>query len=90
MTVGTAITAFEARLPGLKLMRDVAEHIDDYALDNGRNRAVTKEILEVSTFAEDGPTLRWLGAELNAQQALVASEALFQAIQQAASSFTSA
>ena len=28
------------RLPDLKKIRDVAEHVDDYALDQGRQRAV--------------------------------------------------
>src|SRR5438105_1232151 len=33
-SVAAAIEAFDARLPGLLVMRNVGEHIDSYALDD--------------------------------------------------------
>lgn len=83
-----ALSEFDTTLPGLKLMRDVSEHIDEYAFDKGRKREVKREMLEVSTLDSDGPTLGWLGGELNAARALQASGALFRAIQQAGTSFS--
>jgi hypothetical protein len=83
-----ALSEFDMALSGLTLMRNVAEHADDYAFDKGRNPRVTKEMLEVSTLELDGPTLTWLGASLNATRALQAAEVLFQAIQNAWAAYT--
>jgi hypothetical protein len=74
-----AIECFDAALPGLKAMRDVAEHIDDYALDCGRIPTIPPQSLEVSTLEERGPTLHWLDT-LNAREALHVSQRLFAAI----------
>ena len=76
-----AIEEFDSTLPGLKRFRNVAEHIDDYALDRGREQSVCRRSLEVASFDAEGPTLHWLGFFLNARQALQASEHLFAAIQ---------
>jgi hypothetical protein len=77
-----AIKTFDSTLPGLKRFRNVAEHIDDYAVDRGRERSVDRRSLEVSTFNSEGPTLHWLGSALNATEALQASERLFTAVKQ--------
>jgi hypothetical protein len=68
-------------------MRDVAKHIDDYALDQGRQKSVARQSLEVSTMEAEGPTLHWLEVRMNAQQASQASRALFTAIKEAAQLF---
>jgi hypothetical protein len=52
-----ATAQFDEALPGIKNMRDVAEHIDEYALDQGRKKTLPASLLEVSTIDEDGPTL---------------------------------
>lgn len=83
-----ALREFDASLPGLKRMRDVGEHMDEYAVGRGRHREVDMEMLEVSTLDSDGPTLTWLGTSLNANCALRASEELFRAIEQVGASFT--
>jgi hypothetical protein len=75
-----AIARFDSALPGLKAMRDVSEHIDEYALDQGQRRNVSRQELEVSSLAEEGPTLNWLGSTLNASDALRSSQELFVAI----------
>ena len=56
-SLDTALERFDKALPDLKKMRDVAEHVDDYALDRGRQKAVGRQASEVSTMEADGPTL---------------------------------
>jgi hypothetical protein len=82
-----ALKEFDSSLPALKRLRDVAEHFDDYAVDKGRNRAVGRKDLEVSDIDLDGPTLSWLGVQLNASAARDAAAQLFSAIRAAASTF---
>jgi hypothetical protein len=84
--ISAAIEAFDAALPGLKKLRDVAEHIDEYAVDSGRDRSVSRKELETSFPTED-LTLNWLGQTINAGEALHASQALFAAIQSASAAF---
>ncbi|WP_144007161.1 hypothetical protein [Pelomonas sp. KK5] len=87
LLVQPALRQFDLSVPDLKRMRDVAEHIDDYALDRGRSRSVARNSLEVSSLNDDGPTLEWLEARLNAEEALHAAQRLFRAIQEASSAF---
>jgi hypothetical protein len=87
-SLGPALAQFDKALPDLKKMRDVAEHVDDYAIDQGRQRAIARQSLEVSTMEADGPTLFWLQARLNAREASQASRALFAALKEASSLFS--
>lgn len=83
-----AIAAFDAALPSLRRMRNVAEHIDDYATEQGRETPfVPRQSLEVSMMSVDGMELNWIGGHLNAAEALVASRRLFEAMKVAASAF---
>lgn len=82
-----AIDQFDRALPGLNDMRNVGEHIDDYAVDQGRKKTIARQALEVSTLEEEGPTLHWLGAKLNAPEALEVSQHLFTAIKEASHVF---
>lgn len=77
-----AIETFDSTLPGLKRLRNVAEHIDDYAVDRGREQSVGRQSLEVSSLDAEGPTLHWLDSALNATEALQASERLFAAVKE--------
>lgn len=86
-SLDTALEQFDKALPDLKKMRDVAEHVDDYAIDRGRQKAVGRRALEVSTMQADGPTLCWLQARLNAREASHASRALFAAVKEASRLF---
>lgn len=86
-SLGTSLEQFDKALPNLKKMRDVAEHVDDYALDQGRQKAVARQSLEVSTIEADGPTLCWLQARLNAREASQAGRVLFAAVQEASRLF---
>ncbi|MGH8612143.1 MAG: hypothetical protein ACREYF_08905 [Gammaproteobacteria bacterium] len=78
--VAQALAAFDAALPQLKKLRDTAEHIDDYAVDRGRVKSVKRQDLEVSSLTMEGPTLEWLGFRLNTEEALNASQALFESL----------
>jgi hypothetical protein len=79
------IQEFDAALPMLKNMRDVAEHFDDYALDRGRLKSVSRKGLEVGVVSDT--IFQWLGYELNADVALKAAQRLFQRIKLAQASF---
>lgn len=83
-----ALHSFDSTLPHLKKFRDVAEHFDEYAVDQGHDKSTRRGALEVSTISDPGPTLNWLGHEINASDALVASQELFAAIKGASSAIT--
>jgi hypothetical protein len=78
-----ALQKFDAALPRLKKMRDVAEHIDDYAVDSGRDRSINRKSLEVAGF--DGEIWQWLDFEMDVGMALSASATLFGALKDCAS-----
>lgn len=71
--IRAAIVAFDAALPGLMVMRNVAEHIEDYGVDDPRRRLrdVDRSQLEVSTWGD--ATVQWLGRELNIDDAFAAA-----------------
>ena len=81
--IGDALKKFDAALPNLKKMRDVAEHIDDYALDRGKDKNVSRKSLGVASY--DGGTWKWLGYEMEEKKALDASVQLFEAVRQSQS-----
>ena len=75
-----ASARFDAALPMLKHMRDVAEHFDDYAMDSGRLTSVSRKSLEVGVVGDS--TFQSLNHELNADVALTAAKQFFEEIQQ--------
>jgi hypothetical protein len=79
----TALATFDNSLPMLKRMRDIAEHFDDYAVDRGRDRTITRASLEVGVIGDS--TFEWLGQRLDTNVALAAAHQLFKEIQQAQS-----
>jgi hypothetical protein len=82
-----ALRKFDEAIPKLKKMRDTLEHIDDYAIDQGRNRNISRRSLEVGVFSDT--VLQWLDCELNADTALAAARELFRALKAAESAFAS-
>ncbi len=76
-TMKKAIRDFDSSLPSRKKMRDIAEHIDEYAIDSGRNKSVSRKSLEVASC--NGTTWTWLGHDLNTNEAMKASDQLFEA-----------
>jgi hypothetical protein len=81
-----ALLKFDTGLPHLREMRNVIEHIDDYALDQGRDKNVGRRSLEVGVFNDT--IFQWLGHELNADDALRSAQGLFNDLQTAGSAFT--
>jgi hypothetical protein len=81
----SSLQKFDAAIPHLKEMRDVTEHIDDYSLDRGLNKNVTRRSLEVGVYGDT--VFQWIGHELNADEALRAAQSLFKEMQTAQSLF---
>jgi hypothetical protein len=75
--VNSAIAEFDRSLPDLAKMRNVGEHIDDYAADSPkrRHRDVSRTALQVGEF--DGTVFSWLGGDLNIDEALRAAETIY-------------
>jgi len=80
-----AVADFDHLVPMLKVMRDVGEHIDDYALESGRrhHRQITRAFLQVAQW--DGTAYTWLGVTLNLGEARMAAQSLYDAIRRVAS-----
>ena len=69
-----ALAEFDQELPALQTMRNVGEHIEEYALDQGHDATISRRALQVGGW--DGTTLSWLGDSLNVDKALASAEAL--------------
>jgi hypothetical protein len=83
-----AIQVFDARLPWLKRLRDVFEHLEDYAVDsNLRKSDTSRRELQVWSGGENG--MQWLGHDVDWREALLAAEDLYRAVRAANESFAS-
>jgi hypothetical protein len=69
-----AIEAFDEALPDLPLLRNVGEHIDEYAVGKGFDSSVKWQQLQVGGW--DGVTFEWLGTKLHADKAMEAGRQL--------------
>jgi hypothetical protein len=80
--VTAAIARFDAALPGLKRMRDVGEHAEDYAIDNPKrhDKPITRRQLQVAGWSENEFT--WLGERLKVEAALDAAAELYRALKE--------
>lgn len=76
--VRRSLDLFDGEMPSLRTMRNVAEHFDEYALDAGRDRRISRKSLEV--VSSDSRTWCWLDSELNIDQARSAGLKLFKAL----------
>ena len=85
--ISAAVSAFDSALPHLKRLRDIAEHIDEYAVDAPRrhDQSIIRQHLEVGELHEE--TFVWLRHTLSITDAPTASKDLFQAIRKASSAF---
>jgi len=79
-----ALQNFDTALPQLSLLRNVGEHIDDYAVDSPkrRHKDVNRQALQVGSW--DGTTYQWLGKSLKIDVAHDAAHTLFAAVSSAA------
>jgi hypothetical protein len=80
-----AISAYDAALPRMSMLRNVAEHFDDYVLGKGRDKSLTaaefRSGLQASSLTVTG--YRWFDIEVNFDNCLAAAQVLFQAIKSA-------
>lgn len=79
--IRAALEEFDTALPSLKVMRDTAEHVDDYALDHGRDDEIVRQSLEVAVVGEN--SIEWLGHRLDVDVALAAAQRPFDGIRAA-------
>lgn len=84
VTIQAAIEQFDTALPGLRTMRNVIEHLDEYGVDIGRQQDISRKQLQVGAW--DGVAFRWLGIELNVDDAVAAGKALYLTVYRAKSS----
>lgn len=82
-----ALQKFDKSLPSLRVLRNVGEHIDAYAVDNEKrhHKDVTRYQLQVGKW--DGTTYEWLDNKLNVDQAHEAAFQLHQAVRNALKSY---
>lgn len=82
----TAIAEFDERLPFLRRMRNVEQHMDDYLLGKGRDKTVARGALQVTVW--NGDVFRWLGEELNVEEAEQAAGDLFTTVSRCVKAWT--
>ena len=78
-----ALDDFRSALPGLRVMRDVAEHADEYNLSKGQRHPVGRSEVQVwsmSVTTARGVVWSWLGHELDVDAAEAAAAALYNAL----------
>jgi len=84
-SVRSAIEVFDTRLPWLKNLRDVFEHVEDYAVDsNLRRSATSRSELQVWSAGKNG--IQWLGYDVDWKEALSAARDLYDAVKTASDS----
>ena len=78
--IDEAITRFDEALPSLLLMRDVAEHIDEYAVDSSKRLRKHVQRFELAVFQWNGSTFKWLGTDFDIGAASEAAKELFNSM----------
>ena len=73
-----ALVVFDATLPNLAMLRNVGEHLDEYAVGAGNHSSVTWRHVQVTSWND--PVVEWLGLKLDAEDALSAGHALIGAL----------
>jgi hypothetical protein len=80
--VQQAIGVFDKRIPWLRRVRDVFEHLEDYAIDSDLRRTDTsRRELQVWEATDSG--INFLGFEINWDDAHAAAEELYGAVKAA-------
>jgi hypothetical protein len=79
--VKAALRKFDQALPHLARLRNIGEHINEYAVDSEsrHDKAVSRKELQVGSW--NGAVYEWLGTQLNVYDALIAAEELYAALQ---------
>lgn len=85
-SVRNAIKAFDDALPWRKQLRDVFEHLDDYATDSDRRRTNT-ERKKLQVWSTTGTGLIFLGYDVDWNKANEAAKNLYSAVKAIYESF---
>lgn len=81
-SVRSAIQSFDNSLPWLKKLRDVFEHLEDYAVDSNLRRTTTsRKALQVWSFDENG--MHWFDYYIDWKEALTAAQNLYYSVKAA-------
>jgi len=85
--LSTALKRFDNALPVLLTMRDIGEHIDEYAIDSPKrhHKQINRSMLQVGEW--DGTIYKWLDENLNVDDAHAAAEELYSALRNAYKTF---
>jgi len=78
-----ALQDFDRELSAVATMRNVGEHIDEYALDSDTRHHKNVDRTQLLVGAWNGTVFEWLGHELDIDKALAAAETLYGAIRAA-------
>lgn len=87
-SVRSSVQAFDARLPWLKRLRDVFEHLEDYAVDSNLRGSDTSR-RELQVWSADERGMQWLGYDVDWKEALAAAKDLYGAVKTAYDSLAS-
>lgn len=79
-SVRRVVQAFDERLPWLTRLRDVFEHLEDYAVASNLRKTSRRE-LQVWSGGENG--MQWLGFDVDWKEALLAAKDLYGAVRAA-------
>lgn len=74
-----AITTFDSKLPWLKRLRDVFEHLEDYAIDSNLRKTDTSR-RELQVWSTNGEKMNWLGYDIDWSVAYQAAGDLFEVV----------
>lgn len=75
-----ALQNFDDVLPQLSMMRNVGEHVDDFAVDSSKRRYKQLDRRSLHVGSWDGVRYQWLGESLNIDVAHDAARKLLSAI----------
>lgn len=70
---------FDSEIPSLRKLRNVSKHIDEYNVDEGRDRSVSRRQVQtwaIETNGDGGLIWNWLGESLDVGRAQEAAVAL--------------
>ena len=81
--VKAALHNFDQAIPDLARLRNVGEHIDEYAVDSPSRHDKTVSRKQTQVGSWDGTVYKWLDVRLNVRDALVAAEELYEALRTA-------
>ena len=81
--IANALAAFDNAIPELKKFRDIAEHIDEYSVDDGWDKSIERQHLENFAVTNGGKTFTWLDCSINVDELADASLALYLSVKNA-------